>query len=386
MRHSLRPANARQTRLAFTLVELLVVIAIIGTLVGLLLPAVQSAREAARNNTCKNNIKQLATAIQTRASSQKDKLPGYINPLGITGTPSISRASWVITTFPYLEQNQLFELFNRGLPNDPPGAQAQTLAALPQIEILICPSNPPAIEGDPNCSYVGNAGYRYSWNNGQESGAQAKRLSWENPADGVFFDQTRLSELPSGVSWNQNAVADKRDAPVQAPKASMSIAYIQSKGDGTTKTLLFSESLASLFYSYRDGYNSTQDRNFHFGFTWVQPTSVGFDSRLRVNGSKIVANYSTFQEMSDLVPDSPPNSQVTYSAEEPPYPGIASSFHPGGVNVAYVGSQVTFLTDQVDPFVFAQLMTSNRKQSSLVHTGCNSGYEDCQPDPEDGSY
>ena len=42
----------RQSRRAFTLVELLVVIAVIGILVGLLLPAVQAAREAARRVQC----------------------------------------------------------------------------------------------------------------------------------------------------------------------------------------------------------------------------------------------------------------------------------------------------------------------------------------------
>ena len=62
----------------FTLVELLVVIAIIGTLVALLLPAVQSARETARGNTCRNNLKQLMTALTLMDTTQK-KLPGYIN-------------------------------------------------------------------------------------------------------------------------------------------------------------------------------------------------------------------------------------------------------------------------------------------------------------------
>src|SRR5262245_56744666 len=101
------------TRNAFTLVELLVVIAIIGTLVALLLPAVQAAREAARRNTCSNNLKQLATALTMREGSTKD-LPGYINVLGIKGTPNQVRASWVITTFPYLEQQQLFDQWNNG--------------------------------------------------------------------------------------------------------------------------------------------------------------------------------------------------------------------------------------------------------------------------------
>jgi type II secretory pathway pseudopilin PulG len=353
------------------------VIAIIGTLVGLLLPAVQAAREAARNNTCKNNIKQLATAIQTRETNQK-KLPGYINPLGITGTQYVSRASWVVMTFPYIEQNQLFELFNNGLQN----WQAQ-LAALPQIEILVCPSNPPAIEGDPNLSYVGNSGFRYAWNRGADSSQYAKRRSFENPADGVFLDLTRQADLiNTSVPWKNSATADVRDTG-NAPLKSMTTAYISSKGDGTTKTLMISESLAALYYSYKDeDYASTPDASFHFGFTWVQPEDVVTDPRLRLNGSKATPDYTNFSGMQAYVVQGSP-VESSPSEPEKPRPGIASSFHPGGVNAAFVGSQVSFITDQIDPFVFAQLMTSNHKESEL---GSPPNFEANAAQPEDGSY
>ncbi|HYO24474.1 MAG TPA: DUF1559 domain-containing protein, partial [Lacipirellulaceae bacterium] len=140
----------------------------------------------------------------------------------------------------------------------------------------------------------------------------------------------------------------------------MSIDYLQTKGDGTTTTMMFSESLAALFWAYPlSEYSNTNDANFHFGFTWVQPADVAANRSLRINGVKgTPTDYSTLGEMQGFI--DAPESDI-----QNPRPGVPSSNHPGGVNVAYVDKHVSLLSDQVDPFVFAQLMTSNHRQSNL---------------------
>ena len=50
---------------------------------------------------------------------------------------------------------------------------------------------------------------------------------------------------------------------------------------------------------------------------------------------------------------------------KPPNSAFPSSHHPGGVNVAFVGGQVQYVQETINAFVFAQLMTSNRKKSDL---------------------
>ncbi len=60
---------------AFTLVELLVIIAVVGVLVAMLLPALTQARESAYKVQCLSNLRQIGLGITSYANAYKNAIP-----------------------------------------------------------------------------------------------------------------------------------------------------------------------------------------------------------------------------------------------------------------------------------------------------------------------
>ena len=130
--------NGWRSRAAFTLVELLVVMAIIGILIALLLPAVQAAREASRRSSCTNNLKQLGLAMHGYHDALGSFPPGYIYV-----ARDVEEWGWAVFLFPYLEQSSRHEILN---VNDGRLTDAIRNAQLrpglqDRISILRCPSD-----------------------------------------------------------------------------------------------------------------------------------------------------------------------------------------------------------------------------------------------------
>ena len=90
----------------FTLVELLTVIAILAILSSFLLVGLAKARERARRVQCMNNIKQVATALDMFANSNKDHYPLATGQHDWGDTPL---KGWMEQVFDYIKNKQAYK-------------------------------------------------------------------------------------------------------------------------------------------------------------------------------------------------------------------------------------------------------------------------------------
>jgi prepilin-type N-terminal cleavage/methylation domain-containing protein len=205
----MRPST---TRRGFTLIELLVVIAIIGTLIALLLPAVQKVREAANRIRCANNLKQIGLATHNYHDANDALVPAWV---GDNSLDPDGWASWAVLLLPYLEQDNIYKLWDLRYP-----ASKQTPAAYQQqLSILHCPSRPAFVLSKLDFAAAGGGLTDYAASFGTEA----------------QFDQSNGAIIPV----NPPVSSDASGNPIYTTwRGQLTFASIT---DGTSQTFLFGE-------------------------------------------------------------------------------------------------------------------------------------------------
>jgi prepilin-type N-terminal cleavage/methylation domain-containing protein/prepilin-type processing-associated H-X9-DG protein len=98
---------------AFTLIEILIVIAIIALLAAILFPVFSRARERARQASCQSNLKQIGMAIMQYTSDNDERLPQAYYWFKADGSTAqnydtVPASSWRVMIDPYVKSHAIF--------------------------------------------------------------------------------------------------------------------------------------------------------------------------------------------------------------------------------------------------------------------------------------
>ena len=216
-----RPAARRAA--AFTLIELLTVIAIIGILAAILIPTVSKVRQTARRSSCASNQRQIGISILAFAADNKDWLPGGAMKVGTWNLFGLQRSAspqgWVENGMPTQDLVAQVYPYAAGSPY-PPGVNK-----LPLAKTFVCQANTlsstafDAGTGVPSY-YLGTGVYVKNATQpkrpfGKATGTRAVRLTdIVNPQDAVALfdvDNQILSELGDAGGTSYPATPNERN-------------------------------------------------------------------------------------------------------------------------------------------------------------------------------
>jgi prepilin-type N-terminal cleavage/methylation domain-containing protein len=377
----------------FTLVELLVVIAIIGVLVALLLPAIQAAREAARRNSCVNNMKQIGLSLHNHHDLFK-RFPAVSNAGGTSaGQPNITNVytttpglgsgtaytstgsadagySWLVKLLPYLEEVTLYNnisqrsnkfvtpAFQTALNTAGAATLSDSARHISTVEIgaFKCPS----FAGVPYSATDSLTGTNPPTGYGGTGGTPvAGKVNLGIPY-GIALTQyvalaaTHIQCMGSGYATATSPAAEAPNGVIVPGVKGKSFKDIV---DGTSKTLVASETKEQVLASWYDGTTA-----------WVvalNPNNTGpqpqKDTSTTPPTNYWIANGGT----SALNVGPSPNASVGITGTI--WGWGPSSYHSGGVIIHLVGDgSVRSLTEDVDATLYTQLVTrAGREPANL---------------------